>query len=891
MKEPNATLNIPFEHRRLRNWVLLISLLLSLAVIALAGWLARSAESDALLRSSQIYSDSLTQFRAFYSDVVVSPLMGHPWVEITENYKDVPGSIPIPATMTLDLVDFINDQDARVQLSLVSDFPFPDRADRLLTDFERQALDYFALNSQGTFHQVETLDGQAWLSYATPIPLEASCVSCHNNHAHSPFRDWKAGDVRGIQVVSLPITDLEGGGNKRLALFAGLILAFLLLGAGILLWMDRRITGAVNLAREKSLALEKTADALRQRQFAMDQHSIISITDAAGRITYANDLFVKISGYTRDELLGENHRLVNSGLHSKAFFKDLWETVAGGQVWHGEVRNQKKNGEFYWVAATVVPFLDRKGRPEQYISIRTDITQQKSMEASLAAQNQSLLEAKQAAEQASLAKSQFLANMSHEIRTPMNGILGMTELALDTPLDSTQRDYLQLVHSSAESLLCLLNDILDFSKIEAGKLDIDIHEFSLNEFLTPIIKSQAIRCHQKGLTFVWDLAPDLPDNLYLDSNRLRQMTNNLIDNAIKFTQSGEIVVRVQWQADEADLGTLVLQVEDTGVGIQPEKLESIFQAFTQADASTTRQYGGTGLGLAICLQLARLMGGVVEVSSEVGQGSCFQLRLPARAKMIAHRPELTGRVSVMLLDPHPVNRRVHETLLSALGAKVFAPVNHSVALADNSEVSVCPQAIFIKHQPPDFDAFALVQVLLERWPEAHLVVMSPAVEKGELQRAQQLGVAALHTWPLSLKELYQALLPVASQSVKSPQTPDLVWSYQKIDAEILNSLAPVLLEQGQGLLKELQQAFESDRPDLLRSHLVSWWSNLSLLEVHSLAQPMAELIQQLDAGLSVEKLRQDPKVTGCLASLATWLQQLAEALPKGYPTSSSTQDQ
>jgi signal transduction histidine kinase/CheY-like chemotaxis protein len=304
-----------------------------------------------------------------------------------------------------------------------------------------------------------------------------------------------------------------------------------------------------------------------------------------------------------------------------------------------------------------------------------------------------LAAATRVAEEASRAKSEFLANMSHEIRTPMNGIIGMTELALGTSLNGVQRDYLETVRSSAESLLVIINDVLDFSKIEAGKLQIDSTDFSVRALLDDTLKPLALKAHQKQLELIIEVLPDVPDSLVGDPARLRQILLNLAGNAIKFTDQGEVLVRVQREQAEAGTITLRVSVVDTGIGIPADKQGFIFQAFTQADGSTTRRYGGTGLGLTISAQLVSLMGGRIWVESTPQQGSAFHfsVTLPVSMNRVAprvlpQRDELAG-LTALVVDDHETNRRVLTDLLVACGLYVQQAVDGASAqhVLDTSE--------------------------------------------------------------------------------------------------------------------------------------------------------------------------------------------------------------
>ena len=367
--------------------------------------------------------------------------------------------------------------------------------------------------------------------------------------------------------------------------------------------------------------LSETLSELEFQKYALDQHAIVSMTDPDGKIIYANNKLSELSQYSNEELMGQDHRILNSGYHPYEFFKEMWETIGCGKIWHGEVKNRRKDGVHYWVDSTIVPFMNDQRQPVRYISIRTEITARKENE-------KKLRQAKNVAEQANKVKGQFLATMSHEIRTPMNGIIGMTELALGTELNHEQRECLSLVKSSASELMHIINDILDFSKIESGKMNIEIVEFSLEQLLCDTIKSFAVRAHQKNLTLLLNVASDVPHRMLGDPGRLRQVIVNLVGNAIKFTEYGEIEVAVQRLDNVREKhANLRFNVRDTGIGIPRDKFKTIFKSFSQADSTTTRKYGGTGLGLTISTQLIRLMGGKIGLESKLGKGSSFHFIL------------------------------------------------------------------------------------------------------------------------------------------------------------------------------------------------------------------------------------------------------------------------
>jgi signal transduction histidine kinase/CheY-like chemotaxis protein len=464
--------------------------------------------------------------------------------------------------------------------------------------------------------------------------------------------------------------------------------------------------------------------------------------------------------------------------HATEKLADEQEIIRTGRPLLGkEEESTLQNGRQVWVLTNKVPLRDRRDRIIGTMGISHDITDRRLAEQELDRQakelrrtNAALEQFAKAADAASRAKGEFLANMSHEIRTPLNGVIGMTELALETELTREQREYLETVRFSAESLLSVINDILDFSKIEAGKVELEAVDFDLRECMETSLKTLALRADEKGLELLCEVSPDVPELLRGDPNRLRQIVLNLVGNAIKFTHEGEVALKVEIAGSHDGRHKLHFIVSDTGVGIPPEKLDSVFESFSQADTSTTREYGGTGLGLTISRRLVEIMGGRIWVESEFGKGSAFHITVELeRGEEVAvvrntepAQPGVLQGTSVLVVDDNRTNRRILEGLLTNWGMKPTLASDGDLALAALQaarEKGHPFQLILADMHMPRMDGFELIERVesKENSRTAAIMMLTSGGHRNDAARCEHLGVAAYLLKPVRRAELREAI--------------------------------------------------------------------------------------------------------------------------------------
>ena len=596
----------------------------------------------------------------------------------------------------------------------------------------------------------------------------ASAGSLHDRHSrgHTPAARL---DVQG-RTWSIECVPTPAYLSSRRTILPGTTLLFGLLLTVVVAAYSNTLMG--RKVAVENLVIRRTSELREANQsLAYERFLLNTLLDQSPDYIYFKDTesrFIRVSmavarylGFgDSSRAIGKTDADVFGRRLARQYLADERNIMAtGGTITDKEEEQTWPDGRKTWVSTNKVPLRDPEGQVVGTFGISRNITARKQMERQLEA-------ARDAAEAASRAKSEFVANMSHEIRTPMNAIIGLTELVLDTELVDAQREYLNMVLESSDSLLSLINDILDFSRIEAGKLEIERAPFGLRELLGDAIRSLAFRAHRKSLELSCHIHADVPDRLIGDGGRLRQVVVNLVGNAIKFTEAGEVVLTVERRSEGGDGLALQFTVTDTGIGIPEDKRDAVFAAFVQADSSTTRKFGGSGLGLTICSELVALMGGKISVESEIGRGSSFHFAVCLEPALVEDGETSSADLAntrVLIVDDNATNRRILDEMLAGWGMKPLAVSGAEEALLQMRRADEAGQPfdlVLTDANMPDVDGFTLAErIKSDKSLQSTVIMMLTSGDRpGDIARCKDLRVTAYLLKPVKQSELFDTIL-------------------------------------------------------------------------------------------------------------------------------------
>ncbi|MDI6700885.1 MAG: response regulator [bacterium] len=526
---------------------------------------------------------------------------------------------------------------------------------------------------------------------------------------------------------------------------------------------------------------------IEKLMFSVNQSpASVVITDTDGNIEYVNKKFTEVTGYTFEEVKGKNPRILKSGEKSKEEYKELWDTIKSGKEWRGEFHNKRKDGTLYWEMALIAPIIDKDGKIINFVAVKEDITERKKVE-------NELFEAKLKAEQATKAKSIFLANMNHEIRTPLNGIVGMVDLLLGTKLDKEQEDFVKTIKYSSITLLTLINDILDFSKIESGKMSFEEIEFDLYQLVELSLKPLIFEVSKKGLEVLVDIDRNVPRYIKSDPVRLKQIILNLVGNSLKFTEKGEILVEVKLLERRENDVILKFIISDSGIGIDNDKIEKIFQPFEQADNSITRKFGGTGLGTSISKYIVEKLGGQIYATSPSklskdggrGRGSEFGFTIKTVEVSADDIKKTFSKIKdiekVLVIDDNKLNLKIMQNMLSVWNVDCETLTTFKGFDKDLKNYDL----IFVDYVMPDFNGLEVAKMIKERDEKIKVVIFTSAILKEDKEKFDSIGVDGYLQKPVTQSSLYDLLASMFEEREKIVEKKEKKKNLEKKDVKIL----------------------------------------------------------------------------------------------------------
>lgn len=610
-----------------------------------------------------------------------------------------------------------------------------------------------------------------------------------------------------------------------------------------------------NVTTEKQLTTE-----LNNYKYALDQSSIVVITNKDGIITNVNDKFCDISKYTKEELLTSKMNLVNSAYHPTEFFENLWDTIQSGKVLRTEIRNKSKDGHFYWVDSTIIPFVDENNIPFQYVAIQSDITSKKEFEAQL-------VHAKQDAENSLKIKEEFISNMSHEIRTPMNALIGFTDLLLETELTTEQREHLITIKNSEKLLLTLINDILDLAKLESGKIFLENVPFNIHDTLQEVVKLLNVNATEKNIELELFINSKVPQMIIGDTTRVQQIILNTVGNAIKFTEKGEVSIYVKSIITQHKEVTITFEIKDTGIGIPKSKLDTIFDSFEQASNSTTRLYGGTGLGLSIVKKLVDTMNGEITVESEVEVGSTFKIKIPfkmvddgsvslAQIMPQIKKEELSPlNLKVLLVEDNKTNQLLANTRLTRWNCEVEI-ANHgkeAMELLEKYPFDI----VLMDIQMPIMNGFEATSAIRSsensNYNQIPIIAMTAHASHKEAENAIKRGMNDYIFKPFDSEVLHKKILKYTSKSVEDSNEEETEVSTEKLldlkflreetfnDKDIIETILNSFLIDYKDFLNNCEAEIENQNWEKIYALTHKIKPSISMLSINKLIPLIAEI--------------------------------------------------
>ena len=592
--------------------IIIVAIIIVFLMVSVLPDLSLKNEVKKLEKQALATTTKIRKIRSYYTSNVISKVKDVDVIHINYDHYTQKDTIPLPATLLHDLSTILP-QDG-IKLKMFSRYPFPNRADRVLDESEEEGLDFVEKNPSKVHTQIIKKDSKEFLKVTVAdIFYDPACVRCHNTRKDTPKDDWKIGDVRGALQVTMPISSgISLNNHQTLLIFYILMALVVALGIhySVFSYFNKKKLSEHNEELEQKV--NERTKTLNEYKKAVDCSAIVSKTNKDGIITYVNDKFMKISQYSKEELLGKNHNIIRDPNMPDSAFEELWNTIKAKKVWRGQISNRARDGSIYYVSSTIIPILDSHDEIEEFLAVRLDVSD--------------IVQSKIEAEKANSVKSTFLANISHEIRTPLNAIIGFSQVLTNSKSLSTEdKKQASIIQSSANNLLAIINDILDVSKIQNGNFEVSIEDTDIHFICEHVVELFSKRAVQKNIKIIFNMDKRIPHCIQTDGIRIRQVLSNFLGNSIKFTpRDGKIVFNlIVLEEPINDKIKVRFEVIDTGIGISEENLENIFIPFVQTDSNSSRKYEGTGLGLSICLHIIKSLNSTIHVESEVEKGSKF----------------------------------------------------------------------------------------------------------------------------------------------------------------------------------------------------------------------------------------------------------------------------